>query len=87
MTQFPKPITIRLKGRKYTEFRQAVHNRANGLCEKCGKWVPMYVHGEFDEYRCGHVSHKKSHGAGGADTMDNAKWLCFNCHRSEHDAT
>ena len=80
-----KPKTIRLKGRAYTEFREAICNRANSCCEKCGKYVPLYIDGEFIEYYCGHVRHKKSRGAGGGDTMDNAEYWCFDCHRREHD--
>ena len=83
--QFPKPKIIRLYGRDYTEFRESVFNQANGCCWNCGRYVPLYINGEFDEYRCGHVVHKKSRGAGGGDTLDNTEWGCFDCHRAEHD--
>ena len=80
-----KPKTIRLYGRDYKEFRESLFNRACGCCEDCGRYVPLYIDGEFDQYYCGHVSHIKSRGAGGEDTLDNAKWKCFDCHRREHD--
>lgn len=81
----PKPKRVRLKGKAYTEFRKAVYEREQGICQGCRQYAPLLWGGVFNEYRCGHVSHKKSRGAGGGDTMDNVKWLCFDCHRAEHD--
>jgi 5-methylcytosine-specific restriction endonuclease McrA len=79
---FQKKKPIRLKGKAYSEFRKQVFDRAEGLCEDCGRWVPLYTpleHG-FNVLACGHVAHIKSHGAGGGDTLDNVRWLCYECH-------
>jgi hypothetical protein len=81
----PKHKAIRLIGKAYTDFRKNVHNRAHGMCEKCGDWSPYLLGGRFDLIQCGHISHIKSRGAGGSDTMDNGEWLCFWCHRAKHD--
>ena len=81
----PKQKAIRLKGKAYTLFRKAVHDRARGMCEECGMWAPRLIDGRFDLYRCGHVRHIKSKGSGGSDTLENVEWWCWNCHRAEHD--
>ena len=83
--QFPKPVTIKLKGKEYTEFRKQVADRAKERCEGCGCYAPRVIDGTFDQYRCGHVSHKKSKGAGGHDTLENVEWLCWKCHRTYED--
>ena len=85
MTPCPKPKTIRLKGKAYTKFRKEVFDREKGLCQDCGQYVSLLCDGKFITVFCGHVSHIKSHGAGGGDTLDNVKWKCFKCHRKEHD--
>ena len=77
---FPKPHTVRLKGKAYTAFRKAVHDRARGMCEQCGLPAPLLDDGKFNLYTCGHVSHRKSRGAFGGDTLDNAEWKCYWCH-------
>ena len=79
----PKKKPIRLHGKKYTAFRLAVCARAGSKCEHhgCGVWIPPYdADGEFDVFTCGHVSHTKSIGSGGSDTLENARWLCFGHH-------
>ena len=84
--QFPKPKTVRLGKKEYAKFRLEVFLRENGICQGCGKFVPVLMeYGGFDPYFCGHVSHTKSRGAGGGDTPDNVKWMCFECHRREHN--
>ena len=82
----PKPKTTRLKGKGKTEFRKKVFNRSSGFCEDCGVYAPLLDNdGLFDVFMCGHVSHIKSYGAGGGDTLDNVKWKCYNCHiNKEH---
>jgi len=81
----PKPKTIRLKGKAYTEFREEVCFQAESLCESCGQYAPLLIDGRFDLYRCGNVSHIRSRGAGGSDTLDNVRWYCFDCHRKWED--
>ena len=92
----PKPKRIKLTGKAKTQLRKDLHDRAKGKCESCNKHLPLYIFdhaGEpyFDEFRCGHVSHIKSRGAGGDDTMgengseNNVIWECFECHRARHD--
>lgn len=80
MNPNPKHKPIRLKGKAYTKFRKAVHDRALGRCESCGCYAPLLVDGCFDVFTCGHVSHIVGRGAGGSDTLDNAKWECHDCH-------
>ena len=83
--QFPKHKPVRLKGKAYTEFRKAVYERANGICAGCAGPVPLLdYNGKFNIYTCGHVSHIKSRGAGGSDTLDNVEWRCFSCHMRKH---
>ena len=84
--QFPKPKTVRLNKKEYAKFRIEVFQRENGICQECGKFVPAIMHnGGYDMFLCGHVAHIRSRGAGGGDTPDNVKWMCFECHRREHD--
>lgn len=88
MPAVPKIKLIRLKGKAKTAFRIALYDREGGLCQGCHKYAPLYYDGTyFHPYYCGHVSHIKSRGAGGADTMDNVMWHCFNCHRDWEDHT
>lgn len=87
----PKRKRITLKGKAYTEFRRKVAKRAKEHCEKCGLHAPRLWYGVFNLWWCGNVAHIKSRGAGGDDTMgengsdNNVRWLCFECHRKEHD--
>lgn len=81
----PKPHTIRLKGKAYEKFRLEVWKRAGGRCEICGAWSPLRDRdGVFDVFTSGHISHIKSRGSGGSDTLDNVKWSCFKCHSKHH---
>lgn len=80
----PKPKTIRLKGKAYTEFRKAVGKRAAWRCETCGCFAPFTINGVFDVFFCGHVSHIKSKGSGGSDDMSNVILECFDCHSKRH---
>ena len=80
MRAYPKNITLRLTGKKKTEFRKAVAERALEFCEICGVHAPRLWRGHFNRLWCGHVAHIKSYGAGGGDTMDNVKWKCNHCH-------
>jgi hypothetical protein len=38
---------------------------------------------EGDVFERGHLVHLKSKGAGGAWTMENTRWGCFECHLGE----
>jgi 5-methylcytosine-specific restriction endonuclease McrA len=86
MTPNPKPKTIRLKGAAYKELRRQAWKRAGGFCERCGRCASLYnPNGDFDLWICGHLSHIKSRGAGGSDTLGNVEWLCPKCHlQDEH---
>jgi len=76
----PKQKRIKLTGKAYTELRKALHKRARGHCESCCKYAPLLDEdGQFDVFRCGHVSHIKSKGAGGDDSPENCLWECFYC--------
>ena len=75
----PKPKRIRLKGAAYTKFRKKVFHRAEGLCETCGRYAQRLDKGVFNEFTCGHVSHKR-HGSNKEDTMEAVIWECFKCH-------
>lgn len=76
----PKKKRIRLTGKKRTELRKALFRRAGGLCETCECPTPLYYYYEFDLYRCGHISHIKSVGAGGDDSLENCRYECYTCH-------
>lgn len=82
----PKKKAVRLKGKAYSAFRKEVYERENGVCQECETYAPLFdVYGQFNEFTCGHVSHIKSRGSGGSDTLDNVKWKCFKCHNiKEH---
>lgn len=75
----PKKKPIRLKGAAYTKFRKQVHDRAKGVCEVCGMAAPLVG------FNCGTVSHIKSRGSGGGDTLDNVRWEHWDmCHSKKH---
>jgi len=75
----PKKKRIKLTGTAYTQLRKALHDRANGHCETCGKYIPLMIDGQFDIFTCGHVSHIRSKFLGGNDSMDNCLYECFSC--------
>ena len=77
----PKNKPIRLKGKAYTKFRLEVCEAHHWRCDKCHLFTPPVDRdGVFDVFTCGHVSHIKSRGAGGGDTLDNVGWECYDCH-------
>jgi len=45
---YPKNITLRLTGKKKTEFRKAVAERALEFCEICGGYAPRLWDGRFN---------------------------------------
>jgi hypothetical protein len=85
---FFKQKALRLKGKKKTEFRKQVFAHFEGICQDpaCGCFNPLFDQdGVFDVFTCGHVSHIKSLGAGGSDTIENVLWKCYECHiNKEH---
>ena len=80
---FPKPCIIRLKGDPLTKLREACYKRDGGLCVCCGRIVRDNVPDWHpDKYDMAHI---KSRGAGGSDTPENTRCLCFIHHIiSEH---
>jgi hypothetical protein len=77
MNPCPKPKTIRLKGKAYAKLRLEAWVRAGGCCEDCFRYVPLKGDTVFE---IAHLSHIKSRGAGGSDTLDNVKIKCYGCH-------
>ncbi|NQT04169.1 MAG: hypothetical protein HQ580_19240 [Planctomycetes bacterium] len=81
----PKIKAVRLYGKAKQKFRVGVAKIANEFC-KCGTYAPANLeNGSFDVFRCGHLSHIKSYGAGGGDALDNVEWKCYNCHMLGED--
>ena len=82
----PKPKAKRLQGKARQRRKQELYDREGGLCQGCGKPFPLTVEDKngkqvFDYFRCGHMSHIKSQGAGGGDELENLMYHCFWCHR------
>jgi hypothetical protein len=81
----PKPQRTKLNSKDYSELRKELFKRAKGRCEnpKCPKgrpYLPLLDRdGQFDIFTCGHVSHIKSKGAGGDDSMENCLYECYTC--------
>jgi 5-methylcytosine-specific restriction endonuclease McrA len=71
----PKPKRIKLNRTQYLKLRGTLWLRAESRCEECGMWTP---------YEEGHVHHVQSRGAGGDDTVENCRWLCWRCHNLRH---
>lgn len=66
--------TVRLSGDAMERLRKRVYDRDGGRCQwpGCGIGLPLY--GSL--FNRAHLAHKKSRGAGGADTEDNTHILC-----------
>ncbi len=76
-----KKNRIMLKGNAKTAFRREVFEHFRGICQGCGRYVPLKgIDGNVDIFSCGHVCHIKSVGAGGHDILSNVLWKCFSCH-------
>ena len=81
MTAYPKPAITRLKGKRRSELRREVCELHGARCSVCGRHAPLLDRdGVFDVFTCGHMSHVKSTGSGGDDTVENITWKCFKCH-------
>ena len=92
MRACPKPEKRKLAQKEILAQREALHERSGGICEGCGKHLPVYVYDYegnkiFDLFRCGTRSHIKSMGSGGSNDLDNLMWHCFTCHREWEDHT
>ncbi len=78
----PKPEPRkRIKGRKQRAARKILKSvrsrckdRANGNCERCGKYCP----------HTGEGHHRIPRSRGGKWTMDNIQWICHTCHVKAH---
>jgi hypothetical protein len=69
--------TIRT-GKHYTEFRHAIYDRCEGICEGCNRGLVFW---EME------VHHKNGRGMGGGKRDDIPKevlGLCGACHGAEH---
>jgi len=76
----PKQRVVLLEGKAYTEFKREIYERDKGICQKCGRWFPpLDQEGQFDVFRCAHLSHKKCRTKYG-DVPENAEIGCFDCH-------
>ncbi|MEI9962123.1 MAG: HNH endonuclease signature motif containing protein [Limisphaerales bacterium] len=60
----------------------ATLNRANGICERCGKKAPFLRKSGGTPFL--EVHHRTPLADGGEDTIENAVALCPNCHREAH---
>jgi 5-methylcytosine-specific restriction endonuclease McrA len=74
--KFPKHKPIRLKGKALKALRESAYQRDLGRCVKCDKPLPLYG----DIFTRAHLSHIKSRGAGGGDTLENTQIKCYQCH-------
>src|SRR4030043_920471 len=89
----PKPSEKEnLTDKEKRDIKSQVFIREKGICQGCGNWFPMTIENHmgimvFDEFRCGHFSHKVSKGAGGKYTLENGMYHCFTCHREWEDHT
>jgi len=79
MTPDPKKPRIKLSSTELYWMRRNIYNKQLECCAnpKCGEWTPL------EQF---HLHHwKKTKGAGGDDTEDNLRGLCWKCHRKAHD--
>lgn len=78
---------VRLVGNDMKALRERVYDRDGGRCQwkangaSCGLWMPK----DGDLYTRAHLAHIVSRGAGGSDTEENTRILCWRHHLvSEH---
>ena len=70
---------VRLTGEALAMLRMRVFIRDGWACKNCGARC---------SWATGHLAHIVSRGAGGSDSMENCRLLCFDCHtgnRAEHN--
>lgn len=63
---------VRLFGDALKALKEAVRQRDDWRCTRCGKHAPLQVH------------HVKPRGRGGGDVLENLVSLCVPCHRKAH---
>jgi|GEM_PF-1997952 len=79
----PELITVvRTEFKRNPDVIVEVLERANGICEACGKPAPFHRASDGTPYL--EVHHKKLLAEGGEDSVANAIGLCPNCHRKMH---
>lgn len=83
MTMFPKNVPVRLYGDDKEALRLSCFLRDGGKCRKCGRGTKLTAD-ECDPLKAD-MSHTKSLGAGGSDTLDNVENWCHECHMRKHN--
>jgi 5-methylcytosine-specific restriction endonuclease McrA len=78
-----RKTVVRLRGAEMAELRQSVFQRDGGKCVDCGRTVHHRRGEGWGELM--ELSHLKSRGAGGGDTMENTVSRCSSCHKQSHD--
>jgi hypothetical protein len=74
---------VRLKGKALEQLREQRYALDRGRCQWKGCGLVLPLHGEV--FNWAHLAHRKSRGAGGSDTIENTRILCFQHHiESEH---
>jgi hypothetical protein len=69
---------VRLTGRHLEDLRRRCYDRDRHVCvwPGCGVWL-RWLRGYSDSM---HMAHIRGRGAGGSDTIDNVRSLCFHHH-------
>jgi len=81
--RMPERVQIVSVGyRRNADVIVAVLNRAQGICERCGKNAPFFRKSDGTPFL--EVHHRRQLADGGEDTTENALALCPNCHRELH---
>lgn len=75
--EVPKHKRVELSPSAWSKLREKVWRKQHGLCAECGRWVRLDGDTVFNT---AHLAHKKSRGAGGDDTEENTRMLCYRCH-------
>ena len=73
----PKHKPTRLSPARRRDLKDTLYyDRAMGLCESCGRYVPL----SGSVFEAAHLSHIKSVGSGGDDSEENCLIECYDCH-------
>jgi hypothetical protein len=73
----PKKKRIELTEVEKAKLKLKKYRLANFRCECCGRFLLRITHAR--------LHHIRSRGAGGGDTVENTRILCWWCHRLTHD--
>lgn len=77
----PKKKRIKKEPAEKREMRRKLSIDSNNRCVTCDRYAPFEdKDGQFDLYKCGHLSHIKTVGSGGDDVEENVLYECFECH-------